>query len=212
MLNYKTFDVEIERRVTASHLSWPEPGSAGYDSGLGGNRQYMDLRRLTWTEARRVYGVEAKIIARLEASDDPEEELDQIEDELYEEDADHLYGLDIGVASSVIALSAARCVPFASCNAGAFGGRHHEWHPLVAFYARPPAVPQLLECAEDAGAGLGNNDNGALTVYADDIRKIRAFALALMRKSADFRTLRFSPPRQQRNSKSKTGQGQLKLL
>ncbi len=86
MLTYKTFDVEIERKIAISRLSWPNPGEAGHDSGLGCNRQYADLRRLPWSEARRVYDLETQIIARLEGADDPEEELNKIEDELYEED------------------------------------------------------------------------------------------------------------------------------
>ena len=212
MLTYKTFDVEIERRVAASRLSWPKPGEASQDSFLGCNREYADLRGLPWHEARRVYEVETQIIARLEASCDPEEELEEIEDRLYDEDADHLYGLDIGVASAVVALSAARCLPFTSCNAGSFGGSHHEGHPLVAFYARPPTVSLLLESVKDADASLSNNDSGSLIVYADDIRKIREFALALMQRSVDFRTSRFSSPGRQKYTKRKFGQRQLKLL
>ncbi len=91
-------------------------------------RQYAYLRRLPWSYAKRVYDLETQIIGRLEGAGDPEEEIDQIEDELYEEDADHLYGLDLGVASTVVALSAARCLPFSSCNAGAFGGSHLDGH------------------------------------------------------------------------------------
>ena len=57
-----------------------------------------------------------------------------IENELY--DGDDLRGLDIGVASAVAALSAARCIPFTSCNAGTFGGSHAETYPLVGSFAR----------------------------------------------------------------------------
>jgi hypothetical protein len=131
------FDIQLARNLPAAGLSWPEPGEAIDDSGLGGNRQYNDLRRLSWAEARRVYELETDVIARLEASDDSEDEWAAIEDELYEEPDDHLYGLDPGVASTVVALSAARCLPFSSCNAGAFGGHHYEIYPIVAFYARP---------------------------------------------------------------------------
>ncbi len=53
---------------------------------------------------------------------------------LYESD-EGLFGLDIGVASAVIALSAARCIPCSSCNGGAYGGSHQERHPVIAFYA-----------------------------------------------------------------------------
>jgi hypothetical protein len=68
-----------------------------------------------------------------------------ITEELYENES-WLFGLDIGVASTVIALSAARCVPFSSCNGGAYGGSHHEFHLVVAFYARP----NTSNCYSDA--------------------------------------------------------------
>jgi hypothetical protein len=112
----------LSRELSANGLAWPEPGAAVDDGGLGCNRSYVDLRRLSWSEARRVYQLETKLMARVEASEDPMEEWAVIEDALYDEPDDHLYGLDLGVASSVVALSAARYVPFSSCNAGVFGG------------------------------------------------------------------------------------------
>lgn len=190
MFSYPVFEVEIERNVTAALLGWPEPREAETDSGLGGNRSYIDLRQLSWSEAKRVYAYEEKLIARIESADDPDEEYEIIDEELYE-DPEGIYGLDLGVASTVVALSAARCLPFASCNAGAFGGSHHESHPLVAFYGRAEMAGLLLECAEAAGAGLCNHDGGRLLVYAADIRHMRAFAHALIERRGAFRALRF---------------------
>lgn len=85
-------------------LSWPGRGEATDESGLGGNRDYIDLRSLSWSEAQRVYNLEGELIARIENGEEP----DEIEDELYEEPDHHLYGLDIGVASTVAAVSARR--------------------------------------------------------------------------------------------------------
>lgn len=48
--------------------------------------------------------------------------------------------LDLEAAGAVAALSAASCVPVASCNGGAFGGTHSEGAPVVAFYCRPAAL------------------------------------------------------------------------
>src|SRR4051812_49326154 len=111
MFNYVTFDVDIERNVDGSRLAWPEPGAATHDSGLGLNREYCDLRRLSWRDAKEVYEAEGALISRIEAAHDPTEEYELIEEEACEE-PDGLSGLDIGVASTVIALSAARCIPF----------------------------------------------------------------------------------------------------
>jgi hypothetical protein len=180
VFTYPIFDVEIERNVDADRLGWPEPDeAAATNSALGGNRSYVDLRWLPRSEAKRVYRCEEELIARLEASDDPEEEYEIIEEELYE-DPEGIYGLDLGVASTVAALSAAGCVPFSSCNGGAFGGSHHEWYPVVAFYGRAAMAELLLECAETSGVGLCNEDGGHLIVYSADIRHMRAFAQALI--------------------------------
>ena len=104
--------------------------------------------------------------------------------------------LDVGVASTVAALSATGCIPFTSCSAGAFRGWHYEKHPLVVFYARPEAVPLLVQCAQNADVGLENEEEiyNPLIVYSDDIRKMRDFANALSEHSADFRRLRRRGP------------------
>lgn len=98
--------------------------------------------------------------------------------------------MDIGVASSVVALSSAGCVPFSSCNGGAFGGSHDEDHPLVAFYTLPEMVELLLETAQEANVGLENEDEGSLLLYADDIRNMRNYANGLINKRALFRKVK----------------------
>lgn len=195
MFSYRSFDVDIIRFVDIGHLRWPTPGEADDDNGLGGNRVYADFRRMPWSEARRVYDLESVFMARLEAAEDPEGEYAAIEDELDEEDIG-LYGLDIGVASSVIALSAARCIPFASCNAGALGGFHRERYPLVAFFARNEMIQLLMGCSEIAAAGLKSDEHGSLIVYADDLRSLRRFAEALINKRTAFRSLHILKPAQ----------------
>ena len=202
--SYRIFDVEIERQVDPSRLSWPELDEVednGFFAFLVGNLLYCDLRNLSWAVARRVAEIEEQCIKRMEESPDQDETASfiiedaaavhlelELEDLLDEIGA--IAGLDVGVASTVAALSAAGYIPFTSCSAGAFGGWHHEAYPLVVFCARPEAVPLLMECAEKAGAGL-ENESGAynpLTVYANDIRKMRDFANALSNSSADFPT------------------------
>jgi hypothetical protein len=196
MVSYSKFDViPVRATVRAEDLGWPEPGEAHDDSGLGCNRLYADLRHLSWTEAKRVYDLETLLIARVDASEDPEDEWRIIEDDLFEESDHHLYGLDLGVAATVVALSAARCVPFASCNAGAFGGRHHERYPLVAFFSRPQMLDLLLASATAADAGLEVGDHGALIAYANDVRVMRRLAVELIDRRAAFRTVRLRPPK-----------------
>src|SRR5581483_2391404 len=131
MFEYPTFHAEIIRNVAVDSMRWPAKSERGEDAALGGNRQFADLYRLAWREAAEILDAESTLIERIEKSSDPEQEYDAIEDEL--DDTDALLGLDIGVASVVAALSAARCIPFTSCNAGTFGGHHAESYPLVGF-------------------------------------------------------------------------------
>jgi hypothetical protein len=191
MFEHRHFDVDLVRRIDRTKLGWPEPGEAGDDSGLGCNRLYADLRRLSWTEAKRVFELEGELIARMEIAEEIDTEWEAIEEELFESDA-NLLGLDLGVASTVVCLSAVRCVPFSSCNAAAFGGRHQEAYPLVAFYLRPQLVDLLLTAAVEAGIGFEDNEYGYVVAYADDVRKLRRFAASVMNKRSLFRTVRLS--------------------
>lgn len=185
----KKFDVDIERTVDAARLGWPEPGEAQEESGLGCNREYTDLRRFSWKNARKVLQSEENLMQEVAALS-AEEPSDEFWDDLWEERGEYLCGLDLGVASTVAMLSAARCVPYTSCNGGCFEeGHHHESYPVVGFYARPPWIPTLVEAAEEAEAGM-HNFGGPLVVYADDIWKMVAFARALSKRSSVFAGLK----------------------
>jgi hypothetical protein len=180
--------------MRVSELSWPEAGEAASESGLGCNRVYIDLRRLSWTEARRVLAEEASVIARTEKAGNAEDECSIIEEESYESEVD-LYGLDIGVASTVVALSAARCVPFSSCNAGAFGGTHHENYPVIAFYAKPKTADLLLVIATEVDVGIENGTYGCVVMFSNDIRKFPRFADAMIRRRREFNAFQLSAPK-----------------
>lgn len=185
MFEHVEFDVVPIRAVDPKRVGWPRRGEAGHDSALGGNRHYADLRRLSWADATRILAAERELIGRIEAAEDAEAECDLIEDELYESD-EGLLGLDLGVASTVVALSAAGCVPFSSCNGAAFGGAHKEAYPLIAFFARPRAAALLLKLGEETGVGLENGDNGCLIAYANDIRRLLNLAAAIIRDRKAF--------------------------
>lgn len=126
------------------------------------------------------------MIARIEAASDPEKECDAIDEELSEDD-EGLFGLDLGVAATVAALSASHCIPFASCNAGTYGGHHWESHPLVVFFAREKQILLLLEAAAESGIGLENDaDEGGVLAYSDDVRRLRDFAERLLVRAVQF--------------------------
>ncbi len=169
--------VEIERSVDVAPLTWPVGDFR--DEGLGGNRAYSDFRGFSWKEAVEALQFEDDALNRRATKPDVKNLDDLLEDDEYAEDLD---GLDLGVASTVLALSAARCVPVTSCNGSA---GHHERYPLVVFYAKAAWIPLLDEAAEEAGCGLDNADEGMLMVYANEIDAMLAFARAMIaRRSA----------------------------
>lgn len=176
-----TIAEEIAIELDPSRLSWPSPRDAEDDSGLGGNRQYFDLRGVGWRDAAQMIKDEGALLVRLSSASDLAEEARAIEEEAEEElekgDFHILWGLDVGVAAAVISLAAAGCVPFASCNGGVFGeGRHHELYPLVAFYMRARIAEQISVAAEESGAGLYMGDRGTLQVYASSPWTLHEFA------------------------------------
>ena len=186
---FKTFDVDIERNATESRLTWPLLGEGAGDGYMGGNKYYYDLGGMRWEDLRRVLELEKQLLVRLSLAADRVGDEESLDREM-RESGNLLYGLDIGVASTVIALSAADCLPFSSCNGGALGGSHHEEHPLVAFYARPAALPILNECAERAGVGLDHGDEGYLLVYGNSLATMRLFAEEILHSSQIFDELR----------------------
>lgn len=196
MFSYPKFEVDITRSLSNQGLRWPGSGEAANERNLGCNRSYIDLRGLTWNDAQRVLELETDLVERIEAAADPDEEYRKIEDELYEDD-EGLFGLDVGVAAATVALCAAKCVTCSSCNAGAYGGTHHESYPVVAFFAKREHVEPLLKCAAEAGIGLENGD-GMVVAFASDIRNMRSFASALIRSRPAFQ----AAMRNKRNNRS----------
>lgn len=142
------------------------------------NRQYVDLSGITWTDVRDAMRLEDEVLERLVG--DPvgfDAALDD-DTQLYEDICMTLQGVDVGIASTVFALSAFGCLTCSSCSA------HHprsaESFPLVVFRARPEGAPLLLWVAEETGCGLENTDDGMLMLYAADLRQLAAFAKGLM--------------------------------
>ena len=56
---HKKFDLQIKREVDPILTSWPSPVEVEDGRCPGGNRDYDDLRGLSWEEARSVMELEA---------------------------------------------------------------------------------------------------------------------------------------------------------
>ena len=104
-------EIEIRRDLSVDSLAELSPAEAseaeeqGY---LAGNRSYRDLRGFGWEDVRRALDLERAAVDRIEAADDSAaEELDFDEMRFQALDPiEELCGLDVGVASAVLAVSA----------------------------------------------------------------------------------------------------------
>ncbi len=87
--------------------------------------------------------------------------------------------IDFGLGATVVALSALGCIPVTSCRGPTLGTQtHSQPAPMVVFYARRTKVAALMRAVEAADCQMVNN-GAKLEIYADDVRKMHAFAVAI---------------------------------
>lgn len=179
-------DISVERSVDPSLIRWPMKDILSGQEGENVNRLFFNLAGMPWPTVEKVIQYEEQSLARIESGGEEEEE-DESEDEDWDEweDPKHLFGLDLGVASAVAALSAANCFPVSSCT-GESG--HNAPPPTVLFRSRVARVPDVIEAAEEADCGLINNYD-SLELYAAHVRNLVEFARALLKRRRHLRPL-----------------------
>ena len=174
-------EIEIRRELnidSLAELSPAEASEAEEQGYLAGNRSYRDLRGSGWEDVRRALDLERALVDRIEAADDPaaaESEFDELRLQALDP-IEELCGLDVGIASAVLAISALGAIPVSSCNGGCFGGPHQARHPYVAFYLPKDRAARVLDLAEAADIGLFVGQDGIAQVYGRAIRDLLRFA------------------------------------
>lgn len=163
--------------------AWPNEADAASDS-LEANHCYMpDVRLARWEDVDKVLEREHEVLPLLEVAPDAQAEWESQTERINAQAdgvADEFFtSLDPGIASATLALGAAGCIPFWSCNGGAFGGVHSSSVPIVRFFARPALASLLSECAGRAGVALSQDEHGRCAVTANHTSAFRAFALAM---------------------------------
>ncbi|HTO79333.1 MAG TPA: hypothetical protein VMJ31_06110 [Methylocystis sp.] len=178
-------------------ISKEELERAEEEGWLAGNRSYLDMRGFSWNEVRTALDTEIDVINRLKAAKDPEAELAAFE-ELQAtsfEDEPALWGLDVGVASATVAVSAFGATPVSSCSAGAFGGQHQASYPHVAFFLPKELATPVIRCAEESNVGLLCAENGIAQIYGQGEMDLVRFAETAWRSHSGLET---SPPSRSR--------------
>ena len=157
-------NLDVTRLSELSETAAAEADESGY---LAGNQMYQDLRGYGWLDVARTVEVERRLIAQLQGSADLEAEAARIDDERLDcfEPSEGLWGLDIGVASATIALSALGAIPVGSCNAGGFGGHHQGAYPYVAFFLGEAAQEFVVSISRAASVGLRSDAGGLAQIF-----------------------------------------------
>ena len=105
-------------------------------------------------------------------------EATRIDDERLDcfEPSDGLWGLDIGVASATIALSALGAIPVGSCNAGGFGGHHQGAYPYVSFFLGGAPPEFVVSISRAASVGLRSDADGLAQIFGGGDLDLLRFA------------------------------------
>jgi|SRR5271154_3798874 hypothetical protein len=92
-------------------------------------------------------------------------------------------GLDLGVTSATIALSAFGAMPVGSCNAGGFGGKHQGAYPYVAFFIGGADPDAIISIARAAGVGVRSNGVGLVQIFGSGDLDLLRFAETAVKSS-----------------------------
>lgn len=160
-----------------------DEAEAGEDVGLEGNHLYRDIRFVEWDFVAAALQAEAALFDRFKAALDIDLEHEVWREELEAADTpeEDFWGLDLGVISAVVALSAMGAVTVRSCNAGGFGGRHAEAFPLVTMFLPRMIAAEVFAVAEAADVGLEMIEGGLVRMYGRtdfDLHRFARIALA----------------------------------
>jgi hypothetical protein len=172
-------NLDVTRLSELSETAAVEADESGY---LAGNQMYQDLRGYGWFDVARTVEVERRLIAQLQGSADLEAEAARIDDERLDcfKPSEGLWGLDIGVASATIALSALGAIPVGSCNAGGFGGHHQGGYPYVSFFLGVALPEFVVSISRAASVGLRSDADGLAQIFgAGDLDLLRFAETAL---------------------------------
>lgn len=171
------------RELDVAKLGWLSGKRAETRPNFPANFQYVDLRGFGAADVDRALSEERQAYAYLEDHGFSQEAIDSVDRRFASSSL--IPFLDFGVGAAVAALSALGCIPVTSCRGPTLGTHaHSQPAPMIVFYARKMHVAPLLEAVSEADCQIINN-GAKVELYADDIRKLHRFAIALRRLIPD---------------------------
>lgn len=178
-------NVVLCRTLDLRRLGWISGRRASTRANFSANFEYVDLRGLSLADLERALDEERRAYGLLEAAGFDQRSIDEVDRQ--RATSPFIPTLDFGVVSAVVAISALGCVPVTSCRGPTLGRRRHQQPaPMIVFYARRTHIPALLEGVERADCQIVNN-GAKVEIYADDVRKMWRFALAMREIIANVR-------------------------
>ena len=141
------------------------------------NHDYYPIRDATLEWAREVLNYEKSTLEHFGWDIQQISNVYLGNEENYEEYLELCEGLDFGIASVVLSLSAVGCHTFWSCN----GSENHvEEVPLVAFFCDVEKMNLLKKAAELSECVFQDGNDGCKEVYGNTIRSMLKFAELLI--------------------------------
>jgi hypothetical protein len=191
-------DVEIIWDVDYAILSPPSADDLAY--GGFATRGYAGglVAGATWDDAAEWLSQEREVVARIGADADDAAAFDELakgeeaEATLWDPDEGPVAAPDLGMFAACLGLCAAGCATAASCRGhpGKYAWSHE---PLILFTADPVRARLVEEVARATGCGLASMNNGRLSLYAQSIEEVLAFAALTIERRADFDALPLPP-------------------
>lgn len=173
-----------------SRLSgYPRAAEAESDY-LDGNREYAAaVLDASWSEATEALEIERDRLAVAARADNPDEFEDRLDGDLEDWEQLGTYGLDLGVAAAVLALSASGCVTSTSCRGHAGRSGPDRDYPKVRFFSDRERGDLVSRAAASAGCGFGVDDEGVGMIWAPSVAEMMDFAAELSSRRSAFDAL-----------------------
>lgn len=198
------FKVPLEVDVDVGVLQYPPEDVLTEEGGLVCNHDYMDMRHRSWESFFLSHRAESYLVTEAGRRAKTEEEFDSLLNQFLEDNRRgfcNYDGVELGVSSVTLALSAFECVPAESCR-GHFEGLDNTLPPHVVLWAEKEKAKDLISLARKSKVGLGNcNMEGyeALLLYAQNIPNLMAFGKGLYnlygKRGLDRETIKNHPGR-----------------
>jgi len=166
--------------IGSATLFMPDTSEIADESGLGGNRHYMDINWADPEEIVESINFENRFLELVAEGVHYEDVIEN-----FVEDDGVFFGLDPGVAAAALTFCAVGAITYSSCNGGLLGGSHRESHPLIALYAPSDSVlTQISQLCSQSGLGLkAAPGRTEIIAYASHLHPFRRLSLLFLHQN-----------------------------